>query len=164
MTIDRKALPLRTMIDTGVLIRALGDRPDDPDSAVCRELFESILETGKRILVAAPSIAEFLRGRGGSEPPAFEGVDVISFDYAAASLTGSKFPPSILKSVPGGTGTALKYDALILGCALRARANCLVTLDARMGPLAEAVRMQLKRPEDFLEPQASLPFPEEPQA
>ena len=126
------------MLDTGVLIRALGHRPSDPQGAVCRRLFDSTIKAGHHVLVAAPSVTEIMRWA--KHPvdaviPCIQQVMVVSLDYQAAALAGSALPMAALKALSADLGrslTCLKFDALIVGCALRAKADTLVTLDQAM--------------------------------
>jgi predicted nucleic acid-binding protein len=68
MAIDKTTLPDRPLLDTSVLIRALGDRPGDPEAPACQELVEALSDRGASILIAAPSVAEITRKRGAALP------------------------------------------------------------------------------------------------
>jgi hypothetical protein len=62
---------------------------------------------------------------------------VVAFDDVAAIELGLHFPAATLKSLTTSTGlssTYLKYDALIAACALRHRAEHLVTVNRRLHP------------------------------
>ena len=56
----------------------------------------------------------------------------------------------------GLTLTYLKYDALIVACAVRHKAATFVCMDARQKRLAERVKVTAAEPEDYLSPQAAL--------
>lgn len=134
---DKAALPKRVLIDTTVLIRALGERPNDPDTPDCRDFFDAMLAGGRTLLVEAPSISEMLRGQPKPALPNTTGILVVAFDDEAAITLGLQFPAATLKSLAASTGlsgTYLKYDALIAACALRHRAEHLVTVDRRLHP------------------------------
>jgi hypothetical protein len=53
--IDPALLPQVALFDTGVVIRAQGDRPEDPESPTCEALWEAMVSTGRQILIAAPT-------------------------------------------------------------------------------------------------------------
>jgi predicted nucleic acid-binding protein len=138
--IDVEGLPSSMMLDTGVLLRALGHRPTDAKSAVCRDLLTEAVARGRRILVAAPSLAEITRGRPetGATPhpvPRSRNLVVVAFDQRAAEVAGAKLPIDVLREFANQDGvplTYLKYDALIVASAVRWGAACLVTVDAKM--------------------------------
>jgi predicted nucleic acid-binding protein len=129
--IDVSRLPQRALFDTGVVIRALGERPNDPRSPLCEALWEAMVENGRDILIAAPSIAEMIRQDGKGEIPHRRGVEVVAFDARAAELLGRKFPERVLTLERTNTGLPkhyIKYDAMIVACAVRHRATHFVGL------------------------------------
>jgi predicted nucleic acid-binding protein len=142
MATDRDPLPRRPLIDTGVLIRALGERPDDRYSPICAGLFQDLLAASAEILIAAPSISEILRF-GRSQPvPRYRLVQVVSFDERAADWLGNHLPEAVLESVKTLTGLPrhyIKYDALIVACAARHKADCIISLDKGMKRVCEAL-------------------------
>lgn len=79
------ALPERCLVDTGVLIRALRQRRDD-ETPACVAFFDAMVSShGKRMLIAAPTVAEMLRG---SSRPLLRtrSLLVVPFDLEAAEL------------------------------------------------------------------------------
>ncbi len=117
---DPARLPARVLIDTGVFIRAMGEHPTDPRSIDCKDFVEAMAAAGNDVLLAAPSLAEMLRGQDAPAVPNTGAITVVAFDDMAAVELGTKFPAKTLKAVPGGLpATYLKYDALIAACAMR---------------------------------------------
>jgi predicted nucleic acid-binding protein len=157
--IDVGRLPQRALFDTGVVIRALGERPEDPRSRFCEALWEAMVENGREILIAAPSIAEMIRQDGKGAIPHRRGVEVVGFDARAAEFLGRKFPERVLALERGSSGLPkyyIKYDAMIVACAVRHRATHLVGLDEPLTTFARAAGLKASRPEDFADPQLNL--------
>jgi predicted nucleic acid-binding protein len=156
---DAKLLPRRALLDTGVLIRALGEHPTDSRSADCREFVEAMVAANNDVLVAAPSLAEIIRAMAAPEVPATNNIEVVPFDDQAAIVLGTRFPISALKALAHSSGvtlTYLKYDALIAACAIRHRADFLVCIDNRL--TAQVPRsLNVAAPGDFRAKQLQLP-------
>lgn len=155
---DPKMLPTRALIDTGVLIRALGEHPKDPRSADCKEFVEAMVANGNDVLVAAPSLAEMIRGMTVPQVPSTGAIITVPFDDQAAIVLGTTFPASVLKQTAATSGVPLaylKYDALIGACAVRHKAIFLITLD---GGFSAQVPKSLKiaKPGDFRTKQMTL--------
>lgn len=149
--IDLNRLPLRVLLDTGVFIRALGEHANDPRSVDCKEFTATMLKAGRDLLVAAPSMAEMIRGMSVPMPPTTPGFIIVPFDDMAAVVLGMQFPAKVLKEVAGASGmplTYLKYDALIAACAIRHKAQFLVTLDHRLAAQAPS-GLKIAAPGDF---------------
>lgn len=146
-------LPARALIDTGILIRALGQQPKDPRAKICKEFWDAMLAAKRQILIAAPTITETTRSTDfpALPPPSVPNVLVVAFDLQAALVCAQKFPEQVIKNEQESTGlflNYLRYDALILACAIRYDA-VLVTLEAPMSKLAAKVGLDCRRPEDF---------------
>lgn len=111
-----------------------------------------MVSAGREILIAAPSLAEIIRGGSGRAVPHVRGVEVVAFDDTAARLLGTAFPATVLKNHPdratAGLGV-LKYDSMIVACAARHKAQCIVTLDKRQATLAGTIGLKASRPEEF---------------
>lgn len=148
---DPRKLPRRSLIDTGVLTRAIGDLPPDPFTADCRDFWKAMLTADRELLIAAPSLAEVIRLDGKRSIPRAPQIEVIAFDQAAAELLGRSFPISVLKqhNHAGTTLTHLKYDALIVASAARYNADSVVALDPDIFKLVEYVGLTAHRPGDF---------------
>jgi predicted nucleic acid-binding protein len=151
--ISPEKLPARALIDTGVLIRALGQKIKDPRAPLCKEFWDAMLSAKRQILIAAPTITETTRSTDfpATPPPSSPNVLVVAFDLQAALICAQKFPEQVLRNEHQATGLVLnylRYDALILACAIRYDA-VLVTLDAPMSKLASNAALECKRPEDF---------------
>lgn len=147
-------LPRRMLFDTSILLRAWGFA-DDPMAPLCLGLFETACRHGRTVVVAAPSVAEILRGGEGREIPHVRHVEVVPFDQRSAVIAGRSFPSADLRAAEGNR-TAIKADAMILGCGSRWKASCVVTLDGRMRQMASAVNLDGRAPGDFLERQLPL--------
>lgn len=158
--IDAARLPKSALLDTTVLIRALGDRPNDPQAPLCRELFETMIANKLDVLIAAPTLAEIYRGGGsGKPPPQLAQFCIVSFDDEAARILGTRFPQLSLVNFQKSTGDPLsyyKYDALIVACAVRHRADVLVSLDSQMRTLATSVQLRAVAPDEYRYKQGSL--------
>ena len=158
--IDPSTLPQRALFDTGVVIRALGERPDDPRAPTCEALWNAMLESNREILIAAPSLAEMIRQAGKEYTiPRRRGVEVVAFDDRAAVELGRRFPKSVLdlERAKGLPHHYIKYDALIVACAIRHRASHLVSLDGALTGFAAAANIQIVAPDRFEKPQMRLP-------
>lgn len=153
--IDVAALPQRALFDTGVVVRALGERPGDPRQPLCEALWEAMLANDRQILIAAPTVAEMIRQHGKGQAPRRKGVEVVAFDRPAAELLGHALPQAVLKGQQQSTGLPfnyIKYDALLLACAARHRATQVVCMDGQMHGMAALLGLTAKKPEDFLAP------------
>jgi predicted nucleic acid-binding protein len=161
--IDPSLLPQVALFDTGVVIRAQGDRPNEPESQTCVELWKTMLDTGREILIAAPTIAEILRFGGGQSVPRTRGIRVVSFDEPAARVLAQRFPANVIKTAAQNAnvvGAHIKYDALILACGIRHQAEILVTCEREVFPrLARSVGFPAEHPSHFHAAQAMLPIP-----
>jgi predicted nucleic acid-binding protein len=159
--IDVAKLPQRALFDTTIVIRALGDRPDDARSPACEALWEAMLQNGRQVLIAAPTIAEMARKEGARRSiPRRRGVEVVAFDDLAAELLGRAMPNSILQAATQQAGLPrdyIKYDALIVACAARHRVTHVITLDGDLTGLAAKVGLSVAKPDDFLAAQSRLP-------
>jgi len=154
-----KPLPHRALFDTTVIINALGDRPDDPTAPTCKSLFEAMMNDRRQILIAAPTIAELLRSDSGAMAPRSPSIEIVAFDDIAAYHLGTKFPERLLIAKANALKLPrayMKYDAMIVACATRHRAEVLVTLDKAQAELAKEVGLRAVRPEEF-EEQLDLP-------
>jgi len=159
--IDPSTLPQRALFDTGVVIRALGERPDDARSPMCEALWNAMLENGRQILIAAPSLAEMIRQEGKDYSiPRRRGVEVVAFDDRAAVELGRRFPERVLLMERERSQLPkhyIKYDAMIVACAIRHRATHLVGLDGALTGFARAAGIQIVEPIRFEKPQLRLP-------
>lgn len=159
--IDPGKLPQRALLDTGVVIRALGDRPGDTSSQACEAFWSAMLENDRQIVIASPTIAEMIRQDGGKRGiPRRRGVEVVAFDDRAAELLGLALPFAVLQATIKATGLPkdyIKYDALIAACAKRYRATHIIALDGDYTGLAAKLALLCKKPEDFAKPQGVLP-------
>jgi predicted nucleic acid-binding protein len=147
------------MLDTGVLIRALRRRIANDDERVCRMLFDALMVHKKDVLVAAPSLAEAIRYDANFDVPRTRYVNVVAFDQAAARLCGSKLPQTTLVEMRDKSGlpiSYIKYDAMIVSCAIRHNADMIVSKDQGMVKLALVAGIRAATPKDFLSAQMGL--------
>lgn len=134
--INAALLPSRVMLDTNVLSFIHDPPTGRVEEAPSKELWDALVAHKRDILLAAPTLAEYVRR--GIKVPQVRGVEVISFDSRAAMALGTGLPMTVLKQVQNQGGvpmTHLKFDALILACAVRGRADVLVTYDSDMAKL-----------------------------
>lgn len=155
--IDAKNLPGRILVDSNILISALGERRREPDTDICRDLVKAIV-TSRKLLIAAPSVAELIRGQGGGGSDALarmRNVEVLAFDHDAARRLGRDFPAHVLQAVKNdicGPFQYIKYDALIVACAARHNADMIVTGETTgIRNLATRIGIPCARPVDFVE-------------
>lgn len=158
--IDPKLLPASVMMDSSVLLPALG-KVRSTDDAASAPLFDALIEHRRSILIAAPTAAEFYRRAPTTDIPRTEFVVVVPFDGLAAEELGKRFPPEILKKHRKG-GVPLhyiKYDAMIVACAVRHRATVFVSTDKQQRVLASAVGLVVAAPRDYLSKQVPMKYP-----
>ncbi len=151
-------LPASALIDTGVFLRFLGDRPQDADSPMCVEFCRMMCEQNREIFVAAPTLAEVMRHQG-RPIPRVKGVTVVPFDDRAAHILGLEMPMAKLHTVSQTSGlslTYLKYDAMITACALRCKTSTLITLDAGHSVMASHLGLAVRHPRQYASPQIPL--------
>lgn len=153
MRVAISQLPKNALIDTGVFLRFLGDRPDEPKSMACKAFCKAMLDNDCELFIAAPSIAEITRWRGGKLPRA-KGITVVAFDERAAELLGIRGPVNTITEImkeTGETRNCVKYDFLIAACAIRAHADVLVSLDKDLPKICEPMKIPCKKPEEYEE-------------
>lgn len=156
--IDPKKLPASMLIDTTVALRGFGACGDDPRSPVCVALVDACIKHGTSLLIAAPTIAEIRRGGATRPVPRVSHVEVVAFDEKAANDL-AKLPIEFLKEFSAKEGlplTYVKYDALIIACAVRYEAGCFVCLDEKQHRLAKNAGVRALMPESFLSDQLGL--------
>lgn len=157
-TIDEKLLPRSALIDSSVLIPALSDkhRPGDRASGL---LYRALVDHKRRVLIAAPTFAEMLRGDRHFTLPRIQGVVVVAFDQTAADVLGRNFSKEILVRFKTETGLVkdwIRYDAMIAACAIRHKAEMLVSTDINQTAIARSAGITVKTPSDFLRRQQDL--------
>jgi hypothetical protein len=95
-------------------------------------------------------------GNGGQLCPGANGIEVVAFDDLAAQILGAQFPVDVLKDVQVSVGSApsgyIKYDAMIVACAVRHRATCIVSLDKGMQALSSRLSAPIacRRPDFYV--------------
>jgi len=164
MTIDPNKLPRFCLVDTSIWIHALG-RARDAKSLACRNFYEAMIRHERQMRMAAPTLAELVRGDLGFKVPSTPSVRVVPFDRRAAQLLGQEFPASELKRLAAESGVGVayfKYDAMIAACALRWGESVLIADDIDHVRLARTVtRLKVKKPTDFEQDQCDIKFPHE---
>lgn len=157
ITIEIANLPRTALIDTGVFIRFLGERPDDHRAPICKAFCAAMLENGKELFVAAPTITEATRHKA-QRIPRRAGITVVPFDYLAAEQLGIDGPETLITELSKATGTSknyIKYDYMIAACAIRARASVLVAYDSDYRKICESLKLAFKQPTEFLDRESS---------
>lgn len=127
--IDHKLLHRRFMFDTTALVAALTPGSKELDAHRFAELFDAILSHGRTLLIAAPSLAELLRKPETNDLPRRAGIIVVPFDSRAARTLAERLPLAAITQakLSGAPSNYIKYDAMIVACAIRHHADCLVT-------------------------------------
>jgi predicted nucleic acid-binding protein len=162
-TRPRVAPEARILLDSSVLIPALGDRPGDPWTPDCIECLRLLVNNRCTVLIAAPTLAEVLRFGKGKSVPRVDGVEVVSFDAQAARILANDLDIDAIRSIRTemeGPMDYYKYDALIVACAKRHGAHGFVGRDGRQKKLAEKVGLLFLSPQDVirsLDPHPTLP-------
>lgn len=165
--IDPAKLPQRVMLDTNILYYAFDKPTGREQEAPSRELWAALVKHKRTILIAAPTLAEFLRQ--GGEIPAVHNIEHIAFDARAAQLVGAALPGPVIaqsQQQAGITKAAMKFDTLIMGCAIRGRADALITYDkgfvkAKANSVGTTfAKLRILSPSDFI----SVPTQAQPAA
>ena len=153
--IDPSQLPWRVSVDTGVFLRWL-DKAKDADAPVCYAVLQAVVDKGGQIVLPAPAMAEILRNGHVAAIPHLSGLEVVAFDELAARTLASKLPLSALQQlkIQGSPKSLsfLKYDAMIVACAVRHRALLHIALDADHHKLCANAGLAVRRPHEFLAP------------
>jgi len=147
------------MFDTTILIPALGKKKRSTDDAASGPLFEAMIRAKRLVLIAAPSAAELWRREPKHSMPRTRYVRIVAFDQLAAKVLGTHFPPGVLtewRDQQGKPSHYIKYDAMIVACALRHRVGEFVSTDETQRKLASLVGLTVKAPKDYLTKQLSL--------
>jgi predicted nucleic acid-binding protein len=79
-------------------------------------------------------------------------IETVAFDQASAYTLAERLPLEILKAEQDRSGLPfnyIKYDALIVACAVRHRAEMLITIDERMLSLAKTAGVRAPQPSYF---------------
>jgi predicted nucleic acid-binding protein len=164
-SIDTNSLPYSALLDTSVLVPALGGKIRHSDDPLSVAFFEAMVGTHRRVLIAAPSVAELMRKSPASLIPRTRTVVVVDFDRIAAEQLGRDFPADSLRSIRDQLKPSLdrvsldyiKFDALIVACAKRHGASVLITTDIGQMKLANKINMLAKKPSDYQTSQTNLP-------
>jgi predicted nucleic acid-binding protein len=168
--IDPKKLRSPTLLDTTILVavaRSIAGRKVTAEEQLCSVLFDALVAEKKEIFIAAPTYAEFLRQPHATKLSSHVStLNVVVFDRLAAKMLGERFPKSALTKFqePPVNGqparppiTYIKYDAMIVACALRHGANAVVALDTKLLEMATAVGLYAATPHDFTGRQQVIP-------
>lgn len=156
-------LPFVALIDTTVFLCHMGEKPDEEFAPACVDFCDRMVRQRRQLLIGAPTVTEVTRKRG-MPLPRVPGIVVVAFDETAASRLGVVMPMDALKEWRNATGRTMnmiKYDALIIGCALRATQPCtFVSLDADQRALASKCGLPAHHPKEYMLP---TPPPKQPQ-
>lgn len=160
--IDPDLLPNAALVDSSVLIPALDLKRRGHEVNICRAFWDAMVAAKRRIVIAAPSISELLRGRPPTYVPRVPSVEIVPFDELAAITLGTVMPADLLKRVRDkvhGPLAYYKHDALIVACGIRRKVDCIVTTDAPMAGLGQALNIKVATPTHFLKKQVLIQFP-----
>jgi predicted nucleic acid-binding protein len=159
--IDPKRLPSTVMFDTSVLIPASLRRTGPSQEGACAPLLDALASEGRAVLVAAPSLAEFLRRAPKTPIPHIGTIEIVAFDRISADLLAQKFPKHALTTFRSNAKGDppmhyIKYDAMIVACALRYKVDAFVSIDDSQRTMASAVGLKVAWPRDYMSPQQIL--------
>jgi len=146
-------LPKTALVDTGVFLRFLGDKSEEPKSIACKAFCQAMLDSHRELFIAAPTITEVTRWKG-SKLPRARGITVVAFDDRAAELLGTKGPENTITTImqdTGATRNCIRYDFMIAACAARAHADVLVSLDKDIPKICSYMGIIYKKPEEYEE-------------
>lgn len=156
--IDPIALPRSALIDSSVVIPGFGTRVRQSDDPASRLFCEAMIQHKRLLLIAAPTLAEFLRAEPKSLLPRTRAVQIVALDERAATILGTRFSTAVLSDLKRdkslGPADYIKYDTMISACAIRHRAAVLVTSDAGQARVARAAGIVVEKPSKYLLPPA----------
>ena len=144
---DTKRIPARVALDTTFVLRALGFADDD--TGLCSELLRELVSCRVELQLPAPVMTELLRGDIARLPHVRSGLLVTAFDELASIRCAELFPKAVLAN-GDKPGAALKFDAMIIACAVRWGAQHIVSLDEKLRDKATAAGVAGKLPADYL--------------
>jgi predicted nucleic acid-binding protein len=152
LTFDTALLPQSPLLDTTVWLRAFGWQSDQ-DTVLCSEFVAAMLGQQRKMMMAAPTLSELIRGDASRVIPHTSKIVLVAFDRVAATKLGSIATRDWLTTV-SGLKTAIKFDCLIAACAVRGNADSLVSLDAAgpMVKIAQAFGLRLVHPRELVGP------------
>jgi predicted nucleic acid-binding protein len=132
-----------------VVSYALGDNPHRPEAPICKALWAEMLRGGKSILIAAPTVAELMRAERPTPVPRHRLVEVVDFDRRSAEVLGKRLPHRIIVANARQRNAPrdyIKYDAMIVSCAVTHRAEVIISLDDGMRVMAGQAAMAAQDP------------------
>ena len=115
------------MMDTGFFILANRERPQDPRTDQHVQALNILMESGARIHVAAPVLAEVLR-KPYADPPPITTWPIVAFGRQQAELLG-RHAGKKFTSTKGNESGYWKYDAMIAACAVASKCDALLVAD-----------------------------------
>lgn len=128
----------------------------------CAPLLDALVSAKRPVLIAAPSFAEFLRKAPRTPSPHLAVIEVVAFDRIASELLATKFPKHVLTRYRDQSSRGkppidyIKYDAMIVACAVRHKADVFVSLDDDQRSMAANVGVKVAWPRDYMAPQQTL--------
>lgn len=146
---DTTLFPERALLDTGIWLRVF-HWEQDADSQLCIDLVTALSFTNCRMLMSAPTLAELLRADDGRKVPRTRSIVPVPFDTKAAEELQLLVAP--WKNTTPGEGVRLKFDQMIVACAVRWGAQHIIHLDNRLrnsAPRAEA-KVAFRKPADYM--------------
>lgn len=148
--------PRRPLVDSSVLIAAWTERRVEPAREDCIAFLDGVEASDGVILVAAPTIAELLKGQQALDLPRRRSIVPVPFDRRAAQILGKEFPAHVLQTLRDEagrpSGAHFKYDALIVACAKSANADCIISLDEHLPRLAQHLGLRCRTPSEYRVP------------
>jgi hypothetical protein len=150
------------MFDTSSFVSGLDPKSKEPDAQFCGEILRICITTHRMVLVAAPALAELLRGPSADRLPQLRNWSVVAFDEACARLLAEKAPKTALaqwKSLGKRSQSGIKFDAMIAACAARHKAELFISGDGQQRTIATALGCVTLAPSELADAQQTLPIP-----
>jgi predicted nucleic acid-binding protein len=121
-----------------------------------------MVRKGSRVMIAAPTLAELLRRPPKEQRPLMSQIEFVAFDADAARRLAEKLPQQVHLDHREGTAQPknyIRYDAMIVACAVRHRAHVFVSTDTAQRAMANQAGLITAVPSDYLKAQTTIPFP-----
>lgn len=153
------------LLDSEIVIRALEHQnpkhAGNPRTTECRRLWVELLRYRfTRVLIAAPTVAEFRVGQNAPALPLLPAIEYVAFTAAVAEDMATWATPNNLKAVrtkSGNDRTQVKYDALIVACARHHKADCVIAYDEGFAATVKLAGLNCYEPSYFEKSQRTLP-------
>lgn len=153
--IDLSMLPKRVAVDTSFFIHTR-EGARQPGAEICAAVWAALTASPTEIVIPTPVLSEFVHKPPHAPPPRKRRIEIGAFDETAALEFGSGALRETWPKQAGYSKRAVKYDFLILACALRHGAEAIISTDDNQLAWAGKVGLLAVSPKDLL---VSTPVP-----